>query len=200
MFINTSIFKKLIKEAYNSVGLTVGKEDKEYIIEGGYWVIRTDETVIPNKEKAAIMELAGELPEDGQIYKTLKDAPLQYEFAYPEEYNIDRNEFLKGTILKVTSISMKQNLATSRLLQDESSNEIYLVDETFIKLIEKKMLTTKEDTPVGPFMLPDSPYIVYWHNQHCCLKVCLRRKEEGTLQNQIIHYLEKIELEESEND
>lgn len=35
MFINTGIFKKLIKKAYSTGGLTVGATEEEYFFEGG---------------------------------------------------------------------------------------------------------------------------------------------------------------------
>ncbi len=35
MFINTTAFKRLIKGAYNTVGLTVGASKEEYFFEGG---------------------------------------------------------------------------------------------------------------------------------------------------------------------
>ncbi len=81
MFINTSIFKKLIKEAYNAYMLMVGATEYEYFISNGAWIICVNKDDFTKKEKAAVIELTGELPDIGQAFKAGKDAPNQYEIS-----------------------------------------------------------------------------------------------------------------------
>lgn len=62
MFIKTSIFKKLLKEAYKNDNLSVGHSEKAkvYYIVGGYWFVAIQEQFFPNAEKAALVELIGD--------------------------------------------------------------------------------------------------------------------------------------------
>lgn len=49
MFIKTSIFKKLLKEAYKNDNLSVGHSEKAkvYYIVGGYWFVAVQEQFSP---------------------------------------------------------------------------------------------------------------------------------------------------------
>ena len=69
MFIKTSIFKKLLKKAYKNDNLSVGHSEKAkvYYIVGGYWFVAVQEQFFPNAEKAALVELIGDLPRDEYI-------------------------------------------------------------------------------------------------------------------------------------
>ena len=69
MFIKTSIFKKLLKEAYKNDNLSVGHSGKAkvYYIVGGYWFVAVQEQFFPNAEKAALVELIGDLPRDEYV-------------------------------------------------------------------------------------------------------------------------------------
>lgn len=73
-------FKKLIKEAYNGVGLTIAKKGTEYIIsKDWHWKMSFDETAFQKEYKAAVIECVGELPEAGEIIRAYKGEPNQYE-------------------------------------------------------------------------------------------------------------------------
>ena len=39
MFIKTSIFKRILKDAWKGAGLTVGKKEEMYFIQGAYWIL-----------------------------------------------------------------------------------------------------------------------------------------------------------------
>ena len=72
MIINTSIFKKLIKEAYTGGGLNIQHTGEDIYIWGGSWGIKTTDKFFTNKEKAAVIELAGDIPKEGIIRYTIK--------------------------------------------------------------------------------------------------------------------------------
>ena len=38
MFIKTSVFKRILKDAWKGAGLTVGKKEEMYFIQGAYWI------------------------------------------------------------------------------------------------------------------------------------------------------------------
>ena len=39
MFIKTSVFKRILKDAWKGAGLTVGKKEEMYFIQGAYWIL-----------------------------------------------------------------------------------------------------------------------------------------------------------------
>ena len=69
MFIKTTVFKRLLKQAYKRDLLQVGHEDNTnlYYIIGGYWAIMVEKRFFTNAAKAALVELIGDLPEDESI-------------------------------------------------------------------------------------------------------------------------------------
>lgn len=69
MFLKTSELKKVMKSALKSRGLTVGNMDGQYLVYCDFWGVCVDAVCASNKFKAAIMELTGDLPEDGECYR-----------------------------------------------------------------------------------------------------------------------------------
>ena len=69
MFIKTSIFKKLLKEAYKNDNLSVGHSEKAkvYYIVGGYWFVMFKNNFFLMLKKAALVELIGDLPRDEYV-------------------------------------------------------------------------------------------------------------------------------------
>ena len=58
MFIKTTVFKRLLKQAYKRDLLQVGHEDNTniYYIIGGYWAIMVEKRFFTNAAKAALDE------------------------------------------------------------------------------------------------------------------------------------------------
>ncbi len=48
MFIKTSLFKKLLKEAYKGAGIRIGHGGKRFYIAGSYWGLMVYEDYFPN--------------------------------------------------------------------------------------------------------------------------------------------------------
>lgn len=69
MFLKTGELKKAMKSALKSRGLTVGNTDGQYLVYCDSWGVCVDAVYASNKFKAAIMELIGGLPEDGECYR-----------------------------------------------------------------------------------------------------------------------------------
>lgn len=95
MFFKTSVLKRLFKDAYKGAGLTVGHmtdpEDEEvdgYYISSGWWVIWFNNWTFPKEAKAAIIELCGELPQPGEVFKAIDGAGNQYEIEQKEIFNL----------------------------------------------------------------------------------------------------------------
>ena len=62
MFIKTTVFKRLLKQAYKRDVLQVGHEDNTniYYIVGGYWAVMDEAKFCTNSAKAAVIELNGD--------------------------------------------------------------------------------------------------------------------------------------------
>lgn len=65
MFVRLRDFKRLIKEAYTGAGLYVARRGSQLLFGGSYWAIATTKESLDKKALAAVIELTGEMPEDG---------------------------------------------------------------------------------------------------------------------------------------
>lgn len=65
MFVRLRDFKRLIKEAYTGAGLYVARRGNQLLFGGSYWAIATTKETLDKKALAAVIELTGEIPEDG---------------------------------------------------------------------------------------------------------------------------------------
>ena len=65
MFVRLRDFKRLIKEAYAGAGLYVARRGNQLLFGGSYWAIATTKESLDKKALAAVIELTGEMPEDG---------------------------------------------------------------------------------------------------------------------------------------
>lgn len=65
MFVRLRDFKRLIKEAYTGAGLYVAHRGNQLLFGGSYWAIATTKESLDKKALAAVIELTGEMPEDG---------------------------------------------------------------------------------------------------------------------------------------
>lgn len=65
MFVRLRDFKRLIKEAYTGAGLYVARRGNQLLFGGSYWAIATIKESLDKKALAAVIELTGEMPEDG---------------------------------------------------------------------------------------------------------------------------------------
>ena len=68
MFLHMPTLKKLLKSAYNQSKLIIGRLEYGLLIECGIFMTWLEWYSVPNKVKAALIELAGELPEEGHFF------------------------------------------------------------------------------------------------------------------------------------
>lgn len=61
MFLNNTILKKMMKEAYKTAGMTVAQTEERYYIAGFYWEMDVRKTFMPKQILAQLIELAGEV-------------------------------------------------------------------------------------------------------------------------------------------
>lgn len=202
MFFKTSVLKRVFKDAYKGAGLTVGHmtdpEDEEvdgYYISSGWWVIWFNNWTFPKEAKAAIIELCGELPAVGEVFKAEKDFGNQYEIEQKEIFNLPE-AFKRCTIdYRVTNIMQQQGKTLIRILQAEEGRNVCAVSEVFLDLIDLKSIDYEngETEPIGPRAIsPEAPF-VYWGND-CCYLMAGRRTSDGETEAEFWKYLEGTEI------
>lgn len=145
MFLNKTKFKKMMKEAYNGGGLRVGRIYDGLVISSGTWISWTREGDIPNWLKGAVMELTGELPEEGDLFQASYSDGIQYQIKENPIYDLPsrfRESHFAFTDTKVTREGI-------RFFQNKQDMGIIAVNEKFASLIDLKELQG-ENPPMGP--------------------------------------------------
>lgn len=139
MFLRTQGFKKLLKEAVAGGGLLVGNDGAGTCLCGNYWVMWIKDGCIPKKELAAIIELAGEVPEPGEAFRVYKEEN-QYEIMEGPVYNVMKNAEECTEVFDITRIVIRNGKGKPlRILQDRF-RRIILIDERFIDMIDNTVL------------------------------------------------------------
>ena len=184
MFLKKTEFKKLIKDTYKTVGLTVGAilapEDKKmYEFMGSYWKLFVLDEYFPKEAKAAVMELCGELPEIGECFTARNKVPLQYEMDLMTYEDIIDLVKKAGIEYKITHIVEEGIFANTRFLQ-ESKGTLIGINNRFIDAIDVTQIETEkgETMPDGPVTISHESLCVFWHNNACVLQVYRRKPHE----------------------
>lgn len=191
MFLNKTMLKKWIKNAFNHGGLTVGYIYDGLVISGSTWVVWTDEGFIPNWVKAAVMEYTGELPKLGCVFKAEKDSPIQYEISENAFLNLPER-FMEAKIpFTVTPVIYAANWNSYRMMQCRQTNSLIAVSEDLYGVIDLKELED-ESVPMGPASRNEQGEILIWKNQHSALAVCSSKL--GDDGNRVLEALERIDF------
>lgn len=195
MFINTAVFKRMIKKAWSGAGLTVGRDGEELFLEGGFWIIRMKAKEIPNKEKAAIIELTGELPGEGEAFKAMKGVGNQYEMKFSDAWNIRATMQLAETEFKWTNVLIMQNKTLCRVAKCmDSTGKCILMNDMFYDLIDYDAVDRQKETePEGPFAVDENGTVMYWENGICAVAAYKRKTNEENYEEELMEALRKIE-------
>ncbi|MEG1742306.1 MAG: hypothetical protein RR237_05455 [Acetivibrio sp.] len=177
MFITIKAFRALIKGAYQGAGLTVGKRGDRLLFCGGYWGIELDRKVLPKKALAAVIELTGEMPKDGELFKITKEGGIQYEI--PETYWMITQQATKAEVkYNVTNVLIEANGKMYRVLQTKG-NETELIKESFIEAIDPSEMEFAHETNLeGPVADSGGRKNVYWKSEACTLTAFMMQKED----------------------
>lgn len=187
MFLNTSILTKMMKEAYKGPGLRLGKSNGALLIGGSYWQCVTMLQAIPNKILGLVVELTGQIPEEGEQYLSTKNGN-QEEIFDPDRFNHEIGEPICVTRLIIpTTINCGVN---QRVLKNK--NSIRLVNEGYIDLIYLHAIMTEigETSPEGPYF--KNGYVV-WENNYGFFRAATRIVAEDD--EKILNILSQYETE-----
>lgn len=171
MFLNKTIFKKWIRNAYCHGGLTVGMIYGGLVLSAKGWITWTKDGAVPNWVKAAVMEHTGELPGRERVFKAQKNELLQYEisdngcFDLPERFLEAREAFT------VTPITYAPGYTAYRLLQSRATKRIILLPEDYYSIIDLSELG-EENPPMGPSCKSAiEGSFMMWKNENSALAV-----------------------------
>ena len=180
MFLHMPTFKKLLKSAFRRDCLRVGNLDGGLLVHGRTFAAWFQNEMIPKKVKEAVMELTGELPEEGKLFKATKDGN-QYEIPENPEWDIHRGLKEADRRYVVTPVVLNDSrYDTFRFLQQAGAGPIRVIKEDFISLIDLAEIDYNhgEDTPAGPYGREDG-YQFFWATDFCILTVCETRLYRG---------------------
>lgn len=162
MFLNITEFKKFLKSAYKGSGLIVGSIDEHLVLmnASGTWGVQITDGFIPNKLKAAMVELIGDLPEEGEVANYQPEG-IQNEmdlsrFNFYEKWKQARDYAAQ------TPFILRYAHAEYILMQIHSTMELCPINRTFTDLISIKDLDhAVESMPGRPCYLDGT---LYWKN------------------------------------
>lgn len=198
MFIAMNEFKKLIKAAYNNGRLVMGATEEEFFLEGGSWILRVLKDELPNKEKSAIIELTGEFPAAGMVFKASKGENNQYLIPENNVWNIREAFENCREEMKVTRSLYQKDGETYRIIQHPQTQTCIPFNEKFIKLLDKKSLRCEESSPEGPKAANKNGNMLYWGNETMTLAILpiFVDRDENKELGEYLQLLENIELPE----
>lgn len=168
MIFNETVLKKLMKAAYRSGGLLAGNRDGEIILAGPWWAVGIDEEYISNKTKAALVELIGVLPEQGDLYRCT-DSGNQFEVpSTAVRWLTDARTADYSQPLKRTDVLIDRTLeGLIRLFQ--SQEETIAVKEVIVDLLDGSPGENEDSYIQGPCRRSGDSAVLFWRTRECTL-------------------------------
>ena len=198
MFITTQGFKKLIKRAYKTRDLHIANDGVGYTIAGGYWRIWIKHDWIPKKELAAIIELAGELPEEGRAFAAYEEGN-QYEIKFPNERSAMAIALECEMMLEITPLVLRYATGQqARVLQRADTGEIALINDQFTDMITNKAIDHDkgESSAEGPFIHP-MEYGIFYRSDTMAIQIAPRTDDKNI---ELLEYLEHFDITGEQED
>ena len=196
MFIHLKDFKRLLKGAYTGVGLCVARRGDDVLFGGSGWVIATEKESMDKKQLAAVIELTGELPGNGEAFKATKEEN-QYEIGGVHWDMIDRTEDREEEEkLTVTEVVLERYPGgkAMRVLQ-AADGRVEVLDDRFVKAIDPMSMNLDYECEVqGAFINRKFPKQVYWKSEAATLTALIYDQDE-LKEKDILEYLRDIKME-----
>ena len=176
MFLRISTLNSLMKQAYKT-GLAVARTEDYLYLAGSYWEAEIKWGFIPKKTLGDLITLVGELPEVGQRYSATKEG-LQMEME--RNMRVNDHEFKDETLTITDVIIVGTQGVHQRLLQDESTGDIYPVNNVFVQIVDNSMIEEDKGEYSVEFPFFHRGYGVLWKNNVCKLRVHFRSDDKNS--------------------
>lgn len=146
MFIDTAKFKKAAKTAYEGPGLDIMHHENGIMqVSGGGWIMTVDTGDITKKCMAALVELAGPLPEVGKGYRYMKNRDRQELGEELPGWDFLLEDFTKGQRLQDTRITVKRYGRNYDIMQRTDTKEPLLVPEEIHVVVNPDKVDREHD-------------------------------------------------------
>lgn len=188
MYIKPSIFKKLVKKAYEATGIYLANRNGTVIIAGSNWIINVKENEIPNKIKAIIIEFTGFIPKAGDEECSISKYGIQMEIPNDE---LLLNEAWTGLKKKThrTPVYINTMYKLTRVYQCDYD---FMVDNMLDNLVSTADTEEYETAPDGPYMTSDNKII--YSNESMKLAHTIVHPDDDTMQEEILEAIRKVDL------
>lgn len=162
MFLNITEFKKFLKAAYKGSGLIVGILDGNLVLTKNErtWGVQVEGEYIPNKLKAALVELIGDLPKEGEVLNYTQDgAQTEMDLG---DFNFYDMWMRASDYAANTPFVLKSDYGEYALMQVHSTMEMRPIRRSFLNIISAKDLDySVEEMPGRPSYRNGT---LYWKN------------------------------------
>ena len=189
MFLRPSTLNALMKKAYKG-GLAVARTEDDWLyIAGSYWEISVKKEFIPKRTLGDIIALIGELPGPGERFTATKEGN-QLEMEMP--LRVKDEPFHETNTVTITDVLLVGTGGTiQRLLQDESTGNIYAVNNVFVAIVDNAMIEDSggEYPVTEPFFNP--AYGILWQNNVCKLRAHFRSDDKN---NKVLENLKGVDI------
>lgn len=170
MFIKVPVFKKLLKQGFLSDQMKVKMDKSDLTVDCVHFAVWFEREHIPNKIKSAIVELAGEIPEEGEAFLAQKSGN-QYEMNISA---LDVRSALLQTDKRYvqTPILYSDDYVAYRFLQMAGTTNMVVIADIFAQLLDPHELDFSEaEGPIqGPYGTENGT-MFFWETDLCILAV-----------------------------
>lgn len=189
MFLRPSILNGLMKKAYK-IGLTVARTEDDWLyIAGAYWEISVKKEFIPKRTMGDIIAMIGELPEPGGRFRATKEGN-QVEVELPLKVN--EEPFRESDTLTITDVILIGTGGTvQRLLQDESTGNIYAGNNVFVEIVDNNMIDEDKGECPATDLFFNPAYGILWKNNVCRLRAAFRADDKN---NKVLQNLKGVDI------
>ena len=168
MIFDIGILKKMMKTAYEGNGLLVENQDGRIILGGSYWRICVYEDYFPKKAKAALVELIGQLPLAGEVFRCTS-AGNQIEMPGEDIIEIVNNMSWEDRYEK-TNLILERKRGQIRPYQMEGNKHTIYLNEVFTQLLDGKPEPGEEFYIYGPCKNNEKEKRVFFMTDTCVLE------------------------------
>lgn len=149
-------------------------------------------TGFQKKELAAIIELTGELPAEGQAFTACEDGN-QYEIKFPDERNAMAIALECKMTLEITPLVLRYATEQqARVLQKANTREITLINDQFTDMITNKAIDYEkgESSASGPF-IHHREYGIFYRSDTMAMQIMPRTDDKNI---ELLRYLEHFDI------
>lgn len=162
MFLNESIFKKMLAYAFKGPGLVIRQDENGWMyIKGAWWELYAMRKFIGKKTMGNIISMVGELPEAGECYTATKEGNQMSFFDGCVDYKI-------GLPVKVTDVlTINEYGHEDRILQSEYTGMMYPINNVYVNCVDNAEIKAEdgEDWATQPCLTENEiPEGIVWKN------------------------------------